>query len=281
VPPSASPVIRIVTVAALSYAFLVALLWLLQSRFIYYPGTGREIVTTPSAHGAPFEDLTLETSDGERLNAWWISAESPRGAVLLLHGNAGNISHRIGYALMFRRLGYSTLLLDYRGYGKSTGSPTEQGTYVDAERAWRWLTITRRIPEQDVVVFGESLGGGVASWLAARHQVRAVVLASTFTSAVDLGAELYPFLPVRLATRFRYDTLARVPDLRVPLLVVHSREDEIIPFSHGRRLFEAAREPKEMLELTGGHNEGLVFAREDWVKALAAFLAATERTAAD
>lgn len=272
----ASLLIRLLTIAALSYAFLVVLLWLLQSRFIYYPGMGREIATTPSAHGARYDDLTLETSDGERLNAWWVPAESPRGAVLLLHGNAGNISHRIHYALMFRRLGYSTLLLDYRGYGKSTGSPTEQGTYVDAESAWRWLTITRRVPERDIVVFGESLGGGVASWLAARHQVRALILASTFTSAVDLGSELYPFLPVRLVSRFRYNTLARLRDVRAPVLVVHSREDEIIPFRHGRRLFETAGEPKAMLELAGGHNQGLVFGREEWVKALAAFLDASE-----
>jgi uncharacterized protein len=268
----ASLLIRIVTIVALSYALLVALVWLLQSRFIYYPGMGREIVTTPSAHGTPYEDLTLQTSDGERLNAWWVPVESPRGAVLLLHGNAGNISHRIDYALMFRRLGYSTLLLDYRGYGRSTGSPTEQGTYLDAESAWRWLTITQRLRERDIVVFGESLGGGVASWLAARHQVRALILASTFTSAVNLGSELYPFLPVRLVSRFRYDTLARLGNVRAPVLVVHSRGDEIIPFSHGRRLFEAAREPKTMLELAGGHNQGLVFAREEWVKALAAFL---------
>ena len=265
-------------IAALSYALLVALLWLLQSRFIYYPAMGREIATTPSAHGTPYEDLTIETSDGERLNAWWVPAEAPRGAVLLLHGNAGNISHRINYALMFRRLGYSTLLLDYRGYGRSTGTPTEQGTYTDAESAWRWLTITRRIPEQDVVVFGESLGGGVASWLAARHQVRALILASTFTSAVDLGAEMYPFLPVRLVSRFRYDTLARLRDVRAPVLVVHSPQDDIIPFSHGRRLFEAAREPKEMLELAGGHNQGFVFARERWVERLAAFLDASGNT---
>lgn len=267
-----SPIIRIIAIAALGYAVVVGLLWLLQARFIYYPGMGREIATTPSAHGAPYEDLTIETSDGERLNAWWVPAESPRGAVLLLHGNAGNISHRIDYALMFRRLGYSTLLLDYRGYGRSTGTPTEQGTYTDAESAWRWLTITQRLPERDIVVFGESLGGGVASWLAARHQVRALILASTFTSAVDLGAELYPFLPVRLVSRFRYDTLARLRDVRAPVLVVHSPQDDIIPFSHGRRLFEAAREPKAMLELAGGHNQGFVFAREEWVKRLAAFL---------
>jgi len=267
-----SPIIKVVTVAVLTYAFFVAVLWLLQSRFIYYPGTGREIVATPSADGVPYEDLTIETSDGERLHAWWVPAESPRGAVLLLHGNAGNISHRIDYALMFRRLGYSTLLLDYRGYGRSTGAPSEQGTYEDAESAWRWLTTTRRVPARDIVLFGESLGGGVASWVAARHDARAVILASTFTSAVDLGSELYPFLPVRLVSRYRYDTLTRLRDVRAPVLVVHSPQDEIIPFSHGRRLFEAAREPKAMLQLSGGHNEGLVFRREEWVKQLAAFL---------
>jgi uncharacterized protein len=267
-----SPLAKVVTVAVFTYAFFVAVLWLLQSRFIYYPGTGRAIVATPSADGTPYEDLTIETSDGERLNAWWVPAESPRGAVLLLHGNAGNISHRIEYAQMFRRLGYSTLLLDYRGYGKSTGTPTEQGTYEDAESAWRWLTTTRRVPGRDIVLFGESLGGGVASWLAARHDARALILASTFTSAVDLGSELYPFLPVRLVSRFRYDTLTRLRDVREPVLVVHSPQDEIIPFSHGRQLFEAAREPKAMLQLSGGHNEGLVFRREEWVKQLAAFL---------
>ena len=133
---------RSIVVALLAYAMLVALMWLVQERFIFYPQTGRDIVATPAARGVPYEDVVLRTSDGKQLNAWWIPADKPRGAVLLFHGNAGNISHRIEYALMFRRLGYSTLLVDYRGYGRSTGTPTEAGTYIDADTAWRWLTTT-------------------------------------------------------------------------------------------------------------------------------------------
>jgi fermentation-respiration switch protein FrsA (DUF1100 family) len=164
------------------------------------------------------------------------------------------------------------LLVDYRGYGRSTGKPSEEGTYRDADAAWRWLTRTRHIPENKIVVFGESLGGGVASWIAARHRPRALVLASTFSSATDLGAEVYGFLPVRLISRFRYATLERLRDVTSPILIMHSPDDDIIPYAHGRRLFEAANEPKAFVDLAGGHNSGFVFTRPEWVKALGDFL---------
>jgi fermentation-respiration switch protein FrsA (DUF1100 family) len=237
---------------------------------------GREIASTPASRGVPYDDFTISTDDGEKLSVWWVPAASPRGAVLLFHGNAGNISHRIEYALMFRSLGYSTLLVDYRGYGRSSGKPSEEGTYRDADAAWRWLTRTRGIPEQNIVLFGESLGGGVASWLAARHAARALVLASTFTSAVDLGAEVYGFLPVRLISRFRYATLDRMREVRSPVLVIHSPDDDIIPYSHGRRLYEAARDPKAFIEMSGGHNGAFVPSRPEWVKALGEFLEKTK-----
>jgi fermentation-respiration switch protein FrsA (DUF1100 family) len=263
---------KVTGIAVLAYAVLVAVMWLIQERFIFYPQAGREIISTPTARGVPYDDIVITTSDGEQLNAWWMRADRPRGAVLLFHGNAGNISHRIEYALMFRRLGYSTMLVDYRGYGRSTGTPTEEGTYIDAGAAWDWLTSTQGVAQRDIVLFGESLGGGVASWLAARHEVRALILASTFTSAVDLGSELYPFLPVRLVSRLRYDTLGRLRDVRAPVLVIHSPDDDIIPFTHGLRLFDAALEPKTMLRIAGGHNAGFVFGRQEWVAQLAEFL---------
>ena len=241
---------------------------------MYYPQG--DIAVTPAAARLAYDDVTVTTEDGEKLSVWWIPAVSPaRGAVLLLHGNAGNISHRIEYAIMFRQMGYGTLLVDYRGYGRSSGKPSEQGTYKDAEAAWRWLTGTRGVPERDIVVFGESLGGAVAAWLAERHTPRALVLASTFTSAVDLGAEIYKFLPVRLISRLRYDTLSRMAHVRAPVLVIHSPADDIIPYSHGQRLYAAAREPKAFLEVSGGHNDGFVFTRPEWVEALRKFL---ERT---
>ena len=269
-------IVTLAIVAVMAYGALVALMWLLQERFIFYPQAGRDAAATPAAHGVPYDDVEIATSDGQTLHAWWIPANRPRGTVMLLHGNAGNISHRIDYAVMFRRLGYSTLLVDYRGYGRSTGTPTEPGTYIDADAAWNWLTTNRRVAERDIVLFGESLGGGVASWLAARHQVRALILASTFTSAVDLGSELYPFVPVRLVSRIRYDTLRRLGDVRAPVLVIHSPDDDIIPFTHGQRLFDAAPEPKAMLEIAGGHNEGFVFVRDEWVAKLADFLERSE-----
>ena len=268
--------LKIVAFAFIAYAALVGVVWLIQDNLIYYPQMGREIVTTPAARGVPYDDFTIATEDGEKLNVWWVPAPTPRGAVLLFHGNAGNISHRIDYAVMFRSLGYSTLLVDYRGYGKSTGTPSEEGTYKDADAAWRWLTQTRGIPAKNIVLFGESLGGGVASWVAARHEAKALVLASTFTSAVDLGAEVYGFLPVRLISRFRYDTLERLREVRSPVLVIHSPRDDIIPFSHGRRLFEAAREPKAFLELAGRHNDSFVYMRPEWVEALGDFLGKSE-----
>lgn len=284
---------------AIAYAAVVALVFLFQSRLVYYPEIGREVAVTPKAYGLGFETASIRTGDGETLQAWWVPAGDARGTVLFFHGNAGNISHRLDYLQMFHRLRYSTLIVDYRGYGGSTGSPSEEGTYRDAEAAWDYLRNARGVKAQDLVVAGESLGGAVATWLAAsltpipspggrgetngslpppgegsgmREGPRAVLLFSTFTSATDLGAEIYWFLPVRLISRLGYDNLANLKRIGSPVFVAHSRDDEIVPFAHGRKLFEAAGSPKGFLEMRGGHNEGFVFARKEWVAELGAFL---------
>ena len=156
--------------------------------------------------------------------------------------------------------------MDYRGYGESTGAPSEQGTYRDAAANWAWLTTTRGIQASDIVIFGESLGGGVATWLAANHTPRALILASTFTSIPDLGSEVYSWLPVRWLSRIHYNSAANLEKISVPVLTAHSSGDEIISFAHGQLLHVAAHEPKTFLELSGGHNEGFVFARPEWIK---------------
>jgi fermentation-respiration switch protein FrsA (DUF1100 family) len=248
------------------------LVFLFQSRLVYYPEIGREVAVTPKAYGLAFEPASIRTSDGETLQAWWVPAEDARGTVLFFHGNAGNISHRLDYLQMFHRLRYSTLIVDYRGYGGSTGSPSEEGTYRDAEAAWDYLRNARGVRAQDLVVAGESLGGAVATWLAARIGPRAVLLFSTFTSATDLGAEIYWFLPVRLISRLGYDNLANLKRIGSPVFVAHSRDDDIVPYAHGRKLFDGIGGPKAFLEMRGGHNEGFVFARKEWVAELAAFL---------
>jgi len=262
----------LITLAA-AYAGLTSLLFLFQSRLVYYPEIGgREIRATPEDVGLKYESVSLVAADGVTLHSWFVPARQPRGTVLLLHGNAGNISHRLDWLQMFDRLGYSTLIIDYRGYGKSGGEPSEQGTYLDAEAAWRHLVETRKIPQRRIVLVGESIGGAIAAWLAARHPPGALVIASGFTSVPDLGAKLYPFLPVRLLARIRYDTRESLQSVTSPVFIAHSRDDEIVPFEHGLALYAAAKEPKQFLELSGGHNEGFIFMRESWVGALGDFL---------
>jgi hypothetical protein len=256
----------------IAYAALLALVFLFQSHLVYFPHMGRGIAVTPQSYGLAFEAVTITTEDRERLAGWWVPAAQPRGTVLIFHGNAGNISHRLDYLAMFHKLNHNSLIIDYRGYGNSTGSPSEQGTYRDAEAAWRSLTGERGIKAGEIVVFGESLGAAVAAWLAARVNPRALVLASAFTSVPDLGAQVYPFLPVRLMSRFSYDTIGAVRSLKSPLLIAHSPQDDIIPYSHGRALFAAGNEPKQFLELKGGHNDGFLFMRQEWVAQLGAFL---------
>jgi fermentation-respiration switch protein FrsA (DUF1100 family) len=264
--------VNLILAAVVGYAVIVGLAFIGQERLVYFPQIGRDVALTPQSYGLAHQALRIATEDHEQLQAWWVPAAQPRGAVLLFHGNAGNISMRIDYLVMFNRIGYSTLIIDYRGYGASTGTPSEAGTYRDAEAAWRWLREMQGVAPHDIVVFGESLGGAVASWLAARHAPRALILASTFTSVPDLGAEVYPFLPVRLISRISYDNRENLRAVRAPVLIAHSPEDDIIPFAHGRRLFEAANEPKAFLELAGGHNDGFIFMRDAWVQALAVFL---------
>ncbi len=265
-------VLKMLTMLAAAYGVVLGLVFLFQPRLVYFPMKG-SYGATPQAYGLAFERVTLPTEDGEKLAAWWIPAPAPaRGTVLLFHGNAGNIAHRIDYAKMFHGMGYSTLLVDYRGYGESTGTPSEQGTYRDASASWNWLTTQRGIKASDIVIFGESLGGGVATWLAANHSPRALILASTFTSIPDLGTEVYPWLPVRWLSRIHYNNIENLGKISTPVLIAHSSGDEIIPFAHGKRLYAAVREPKAFLELRGGHNEGFVFAREEWVAVVREFL---------
>jgi len=265
----------VLQIILLIYLGLMALIYFKQSSLVFLPEVDRDFRASPTDIGLPFAPLKLATADGETLDGWLVSAgikRGGRGLVIFLHGNAGNIAHRLGYLRMFHDLGLATLIIDYRGYGRSSGAPSEQGSYLDAATVWRHATQDLGFPENRIVIFGESLGGAVAAQLAAGNRPAALVLASTFTSVPDMGADLYPLLPIRLLARIRYDTLARLPQISCPLLVIHSHSDDVIPFAHGRRLFEAARPPKQFLEIEGGHNEGFVFGRDDWIQQLDRFL---------
>lgn len=256
----------------LAYASLVILVYLLQDRMAYYPQIARDIRLDPRDFGLDHTSLTLNTADGERLDAWFVPAPGSTAVAMILHGNAGNMTQRLDTIAMFQRLGYAVLIFDYRGYGRSTGRPSEEGLYRDATAAWAYLTRERGYAPGRVVVFGESLGGGVATWLAAREQPGALVLASSFTSAPELAGDLYPWLPLKWLVRLRYDSRTALASVSCPVLVAHSPDDDIIPYRHGQRLYDAAGEPKAFLELAGGHNEGFIFMLPTWVDAIGDFL---------
>lgn len=262
----------------LAYAVVAALIFFAQPHLVYYPEIGRSLIGTPADVELPYETVEITTADGESLYGWYVPAPDATATVLFLHGNAGNISNRMGYLTMLYRLGYNTFIFDYRGYGKSSGTPTEEGTYRDAKAAWKYITQKKAIAPSNVVLFGESLGGAVASWLAVREKPGLLVLASAFTSVPDMGAKLYPFLPVRLLSRFEYNTLEQLKDVECPVFVAHSPQDEIVPFEHGQALYEAAPSPKQFLELQGGHNNGFVYMREEWAEALGEFMDANMST---
>ena len=202
-----------------------------------------------------------------------VPAANARGTLLFFHGNAGNISHRMESVLIFNRLGLGVLIVDYRGYGQSSGKPGEEGTYLDARASWDYLVKERGVSPSDIVIFGRSLGGAVGGWLASQPDVKpaGVIIESCFSSGLDMGKQLYPVLPVRLITRIRYPVREYVTRIEVPVLVAHSRHDEIIPFGMGRTIFESALEPKSFLEMQGDHNAGFWISRETYVPALDEF----------
>jgi fermentation-respiration switch protein FrsA (DUF1100 family) len=207
-----------------------------------------------------------------RLDGWFVPAEHPRGVLLFFHGNAGNISHRLGSLQIFHDLGLSTFIFDYRGYGRSEGKVSEQGTYRDGEAAWRYLTVERGIPNDSIVYFGRSLGASIAAHLAMKQAPAALILESAFTSVPDVGARAYPFLPVRWLARFQYDTQEYLQSVSAPVLIIHSPQDEVIPFKFGRALFASANEPKQFLEIRGGHNEGFQLSGRVYIDGIDEFL---------
>jgi len=254
---------------AVGYLLLVILMYFLQSQMIYHPQ--KSITYTPEDVGLSYEDVTFQTENNLSLHGWYIPSDS-KNTLLYFHGNAGNISGRLQTIQLLHNLGLNVFIFDYRGYGKSEGRPSEQGTYKDARAAWNYLVAEREIEDDNIVIMGRSLGGAVASWLAVQKQPAATILESTFTSAADLGADLYPWLPVRSIIKYDYNTLANIRQIESPLFMAHSRDDEIVPYQHGEKLFEAANEPKTFVELRGSHGSGFWETGEKYRLALQEFL---------
>lgn len=268
----------------LVYVGMALTLFLTQARLVFRPYHVLE--ATPADVGLVYENLRL-TSGQETINAWYVpAAGKSRGTVLFCHGNAGNISHRLETIALLHALGLNTLLFDYRGYGESTGKPSERGTYADAATCWDWLVRVHGEKPGRIVVMGRSLGGGVAAQLVAHlaetnQEVAGLILESTFTSVPDMGARIYPFLPVRLLSRIHYDTRSRLARITCPVLVAHSPEDDVVPYALGRELLEQAKgraaagaaQRTDFLELTGNHNSGYLLSGETYLRGLDQFFA--------
>jgi fermentation-respiration switch protein FrsA (DUF1100 family) len=245
------------------YVFLVGLVWWKQDSLVFQGTQG--YIDLPETHGLQHEDITLDVESGTMVRGWYVHAAGfPRATVLYFHGNGGNVSSYLGFIRRFADAGFDSFSIDYEGYGESTGHTTEANAYRDAAAAWSWLTGNRGVDPKHLVIWGFSLGGGVATQLAETHAPGALVLQSTFTSIPDVGAKAFAWIPVHLITHNLFNNLERMPRIHAPVLIAHGRADQLIPFEMGQHLFAAANPPKAFIELNGGHNGGLLQTPSIW-----------------
>jgi len=253
-----------------AFAALSGYLYYLQDSLIYHPL--RELEATPGNIGLDYRAVALKTSDGLKISGWYITASQRRGVVLFFHGNGGNISHRLESIRIFNNIHMDVLIIDYRGYGQSEGSPSKEGTYKDAEAAWDYLVQTMHVSPDRIIIFGRSLGSAVAAEMALRHQAAGLILESGFTSIKDIGKELFPYLPVSLIVRHKYDTISKVDRIEIPKLIVHSPQDDIIPYTHGIALYHRAAAPKAFLKISGGHDNGFLLSGQYYTSGIELFI---------
>lgn len=257
----------------LAYAGIIGYMVARERDLVYHPY--RRAVDAPPEHFAlNHRPVSFASGDGTRLTAWVIPAaraDSSGMWLLVCHGNFGNIGYgqRPEFYAHMRDIGVNLLAFDYRGFGESEGTPSEQGVYDDAEAAYRWLRDSLRVPAEQIVIFGHSLGSGVATELATRVPAAALILEGAFTAVSDRGGELYPWLPVRYIMRNRFASIEKIGRVTVPKLFLHSPEDDVIPLAHGQRLFASAPEPKRFVTVHGGHADAYRVDRDVYYGAIA------------
>ena len=253
----------------LTYGGLCALVYQYQDKLTYFPAA--RVSVNPGDYQLDYKSFELDQGQST-VTGWVVRHQEASPWVLHFHGNGGNIAGRIGHLQLLHRLGFNAVVFDYRGYGKSRGKPSEPGLLEDANAVRNYLLNDLGAPQEKLVYFGESLGGGVACALAEQHPPVGLILKSTFSSIPDVGAEAYPFLPVRVLATNRFESVKRVPNFKFPKLHLHSQADEIVPYKFGRRLFEAACEPKQWIEIGGTHNTGPLELGDDFATALEDFV---------
>ena len=241
----------------------------LESKSVFYPV--RPLFATPAELGLSFEDVYIQTEDHIKIHGWLIKAPSAKNTLVFFHGNAGNIGDRLGKIDLFYRMGLNILIIDYRGYGKSEGHPTESGVYKDAVAAYDYLRERDDMKGQNIVGYGASLGGAIAIDLATKRALACLMVDSTFSSAVDIAKRVYPFVPSFLI-RTKLDSVTKIKKINIPKLFIHSAEDRTIPIALGRKLYDAAPGPKEFIEIVGDHNDGHIHAQDKIREGIKMFL---------
>lgn len=267
-------ILSMLTILFVSLAAFSGLMYVRQPGMVFFPTS--EINETPKDWGLKYEDVLLVTKDNIQLHGWFIPHEGAKRTLLFFHGNAGNISHRGDSVKIFNRLGLNVFIIDYRGYGKSQGKPGEQGMYLDADSAWRYLTNSKNIEPENIIIFGRSLGGAIATKLASDVRAGILILESTFSSANDMAESIFPFLSRFIYIRFNFNSEERIKKITYPVLYIHSPDDEIIPFRLGEKIFRAANEPKMLYKLTGDHNAGFYLSQPNYEQVLDKFLTQNE-----
>ena len=253
------------------YVGVMVVLSFLENSMVYFPAPWTKF--DDLAPNDTLKDHFFTNADGNKLHALVHETENAKGHLLYLHGNAGHIGHRAEILRYLATAHHFTVMgVDYRGYGKSDGQPNEEGLYQDGEAALLELAKISNIKTEDIVILGRSLGGGVASHLAKHHQPKALVLESTFTTMPDVGQTIYPFLPVKLLMQNKYPSVDNIKYYQGPVLISHGDQDEIVPYTLGQQLFEAANDPKKFVTIRGGgHNDAY---SADYARALQDFLRA-------
>jgi len=263
---------------AFCYLGVLIVLLFLENALLFHPVRDTRDWNPPPPE-CTVDDVFLDSADGNRIHGWWFPVAGSQGALLYFHGNAGNLSNRgKGARDLTQALGESLLIIDYPGFGKSTGKPSEASCYAAGNAAYDWLTQTKQIAPEQIILYGKSLGGGIATELAVNRPHRALVLVKTFTSVPDVAQCQFPFLPARWLVKNRFDNLEKIGRCQGPVLIAQADCDEMIPHSHAGRLFEAAGQPKQLYVLEDcSHNSAMPW---EFLTTLAEFLRVKAPTAA-
>jgi fermentation-respiration switch protein FrsA (DUF1100 family) len=254
--------------------FFIAILYIIYPKienfFVFYPQSSFDY--TPEQFRLNYKDVYFTSEDGERLHGWFFPLKGEYPVILFCHGNAGNISHRLDNIRLLTERNLQVFIFDYRGYGKSSGNPSEMGIYMDGRAAYDYLVDKEQIPKENIVLFGRSLGGAVAMDLALNRNARSIIVESAFESTKAMAKTMFLFNLFSLFLPPNYNNLEKISKISVPKLIIHGEDDEIVPFAMGEKLFEASKQPKYFLSITGaGHNDTYMIGGEKYLEEFTSF----------